>query len=435
MSNNTIRIRTTPLGDDKYLKVNLDQEFDFLEVLSLKLSQEDVYREFCSDYGVIAGRITINRGFGIPNARVSIFIPLDNEDKFNPVKKGIYPYENLNDKDSNNIRYNVLPKESEAENPCFTPVGTFPTKREVLDNDVMLEVYCKYYKFTTTTNHAGDFMIFGVPLGNYTVHLDADISDIGIASQRPYDMISKGASISRFDSTTKFSSGTNLDKLVQIKSLDSGVNVQPFWGDIESYEIGITRLDLDLNYDITPAAIFMGSIYGDKDKHSVNKRCAPRKKLGLLEEQMTNEGTIRMIRKTFNGKTEEFNVDGGEVIDEDGGPLNPLMGHYIWKITAKRYDYSFEAGFPDEDNNVQVYDNAFSGVLSSSITLLDQLYLANENGDYMITQNDELIELQDVFATQLSSNPKTYPFDVDQYSKDNIFDNSVNDTSIYGTYY
>jgi hypothetical protein len=53
----------------------------------------------------------------------------------------------------------------------------------------------------------------------------------------------------------------------------------------------------------------------------------------------------------------------------------------------------------------------------------------------MITQNDELIELQDVFATQLSSNPKTYPFDVDQYSKDNIFDNSVNDTSIYGTYY
>jgi hypothetical protein len=88
------------------------------------------------------------------------------------------------------------------------------------------------------------------------------------------------------------------------------------------------------------------------------------------------------------------------------------MGHYIWKITAKRYDYSFEAGFPDEDNNVQVYDNAFSGVLSSSITLLDQLS-----------------------SVQLSSNPKTYPFDVNEYSKDNIFDNSVNDTSIYGTYY
>ncbi len=101
-----------------------------------------------------------------------------------------------------------------------------------------------------------------------------------------------------------------------------------------------------------------------------------------------------------------------EVIDEDGTTINPLAGHYIWKVTAKRYDYSFEAGFPDENNNVQVYDNAFSGVLSSSITLLDQLS-----------------------TTQLSSNPKSYPFDVDEYVKDNIFDNRVNDTSIYGTYY
>jgi hypothetical protein len=35
-------------------------------------------------------------------------------------------------------------------------------------------------------------MIFGVPLGNYTVHVDVDISDIGIISQRPYDLISQG---------------------------------------------------------------------------------------------------------------------------------------------------------------------------------------------------------------------------------------------------
>ena len=34
-----------------------------------------------------------------------------------------------------------------------------------------------------TTNYAGDFMIFGVPLGSYTVQVDADISDIGLLSQ------------------------------------------------------------------------------------------------------------------------------------------------------------------------------------------------------------------------------------------------------------
>jgi hypothetical protein len=46
----TIRIRTTPNGEDKYIKINVEQKFDFIEVLSLKLSQEDAYRKFCSDY-------------------------------------------------------------------------------------------------------------------------------------------------------------------------------------------------------------------------------------------------------------------------------------------------------------------------------------------------------------------------------------------------
>ena len=313
-----IRIKTTPNGGDKYVKIKLEQEFDFLEVLSLNINQEDVYKRFSSDYGVIVGRVIINGGFGVPNAKVSVFIPLDNTDKNDVLKRGLYPYEKISDKDVDGIRYNLLTQDSASENECFTPIGTFPTKREVLDNDVMLEVYCKYYKYTTTTNNAGDFMIFGVPLGNHVVHLDADISDIGIASQRPYDMISKGVSSSRFDSTTKFSSGTNLDKLIQVKSLDSGVNVQPFWGDTESYEVGITRLDLDLNYDITPSAIFMGSIFGDHQKNSVNKNCRPRRQLGELKQQISSEGTIRMIRKTINNKIEEFNVEGSELIDENG---------------------------------------------------------------------------------------------------------------------
>jgi hypothetical protein len=338
MSNNTIRIRTSPLGDDKYLKVNIEQEFDFLEVLSLKLSQEDVYREFCSDYGVIAGRVTINRGFGIPNARVSIFIPIDDEDKLDPVKKGIYPYENLNDKDSNNIRYNVLPKESESENACFTPVGTFPTKREVLDNDTIMEVYEKYYKFSTTTNYAGDFLLFGVPLGTHTLHVDADISDIGIASQRPYDAISQGAPVAKYETTTKFLPGKNLDKLPQIKSANVGVNVEPFWGDVNSCEIGINRIDLDLNYDIIPCAIFTGGIFGDHGKNSINKRCRPRKKLGVLNEQITNEGTIRMIRKTLNDEIEEFNVDGGELIDEFGAWAYQIPLNLDYMVTSEYGD-------------------------------------------------------------------------------------------------
>jgi hypothetical protein len=318
MSNNTVRIRTTPNGTDKYLKVKLEQDFDFIEVLSLKISQEDAYRNFCSDYGVVTGRVIVNSGFGVPNAKVSIFIPIDEFDKSDPNILGLYPYEIVSDKDDNGVRYNLLPKSSETNNECFTPIGTFPNKRDIIDNPEMLDIFCKYYKFTTTTNYAGDFMIFGVPIGTYTIHVDADISDIGIASQRPYDSISQGTPTKFFETPTKFKGGTNLDSLIQVKSVNAGVNVQPFWGDTETCEIGITRIDLDLNYTIRPCAIFIGSIFGDNEKNSINKNCNPRKNIGTLCEQTTNEGSVEMIRETLEGDIERFDVEGGRVIDENG---------------------------------------------------------------------------------------------------------------------
>ena len=79
---NSYRIRTTP-GVDKSIRVQLDQDFESLEILSLKLFQSDVYTRRCSDYGVLVGRVSINNGFGIPNAKVSVFIPLTDEDEVN----------------------------------------------------------------------------------------------------------------------------------------------------------------------------------------------------------------------------------------------------------------------------------------------------------------------------------------------------------------
>lgn len=318
MSNKTIRIKTAPLGSDKYVKLNINQEFDFIEVLSLKISQEEAYRNFCSDYGVVAGRVVINSGFGVPNARVSIFIPIDEVDKQNPQIKGLYPFEVISDKDSDGIRYNLLPKTSETENDCFTPVGTFSSKREILDDEDMMYVYQKYYKFTTSTNDAGDFMIFGVPLGNHKLHVDLDISDMGIASQRPYDSIEQGSSPSLFDSPTKFKTGTNLDRLAQIKTANTSVNVQPFWGDIDECQVGISRVDVDMNYNVTPSAIFTGSIFGDQDKYNVNNNCVADTSVGDLCLQMASDGTIEMVRKTVFGDVEKFDVMGGRVIDENG---------------------------------------------------------------------------------------------------------------------
>lgn len=95
-----------------------------------------------------------------------------------------------------------------------------------------------------------------------------------------------------------------------------------------------------------------------------------------------------------------------EVLDQDvGNGINPMMGHYIWKIMAKRYETSHETNAPMELGNDQVYDNVFSGKLSS------------------------------VLYPTLSTDAKIYDSNADDLSQNTVYDMSKNDTNIYGTYY
>lgn len=94
-----------------------------------------------------------------------------------------------------------------------------------------------------------------------------------------------------------------------------------------------------------------------------------------------------------------------ERVDQDVSAINPLLGHYVYRLRAKRYESSFEPGAPQEPQNQQIFENSFSGKLSSNI------------------------------PGEIPSDPKSYPGDVDTESQTKVFDMTVNDTDIYGTYY
>lgn len=233
------RIRTNVGGNDNVLNVKLTQTYDTLEVLSLKIDQKNSYKIFKSDYGVVIGRVFANGGYGVPNAKVSVFIPKSGNDFFD--EELLYPYTSTTSLGNDNVRYNLLPDFVDVG--CHQDVGTFPNKRYVLDNDDIIEVFDKYYTYTTTTNNAGDYMLFGVPTGDVKLHMDVDLSDIGTLSQRPRDFLYKGYSIEQFDSPTKFKKSTNLSSLVQIMSEDKDVYVYSYWGDTSETDsdIAITR--------------------------------------------------------------------------------------------------------------------------------------------------------------------------------------------------
>ena len=125
-NNKSYRIRTKVGREaDTFLNVHLEQDYDSLEILSLKISDKDVYKLHNSDYGVIVGRVLANGNFGVPNAKISVFIPADG-DETNLEKWNLYPYTSTNTKNEKNIRYNLLPDEPVKD--CHVAVGTFPNK-------------------------------------------------------------------------------------------------------------------------------------------------------------------------------------------------------------------------------------------------------------------------------------------------------------------
>ena len=314
-NNKSYRIRTE-VGKDKSLYFKLDQKFDIIEILSLKLRQEGLYKLHTSNYGVIVGRVLANNGFGIPNAKVSVFIQLSDDDAKKNEILGLYSFNTTRDKDDKGIRYNLLP--DVPANECHKAVGTFPAKTMVLDNDIVLEVYDKYFKYTTKTNESGDYMIFGVPTGNQTVHVDLDLSDIGLLSQRPRDFVYKGYTIEQFENPNQFKGGNELSSLSQIFSQDSMVEVIPFWGDNNEGLVGISRNDVDIQFKFEPTCVFMGSVVSDNSSNGFSKKCVPTNSMGNMDELVTGNGTIEMIRKKPDGSVEEFQIQGNQLINGNG---------------------------------------------------------------------------------------------------------------------
>lgn len=350
------RIRTTP-GLDQNIRINLNQKYETLDILSLKIRQTDLYGTNCADYGVVVGRVFSNGGYGIPNARVSLFVPIEDIDEDNEVISNLYPYKSISTKDENGYRYNLLPKRQQHSG--HTPTGTFPSKQEVLTDNNVLEVFEKYYKFTAKTNNAGDFMITGVPVGTYIIHYDVDISDIGCQSLVPFDLRYEGVSEEEFENPFTFKASDNLDSLPQIISTQKTVNVEPLWGDEDLCELGITRSDFDLatqGFRIEPYALFMGGTYTDDGRNGVKVRCNVDNEMGEKCSLITTEGDIEAIRFTGQYETNEdgsvndrrpilegVNLDAS--IDENGNffvrvPMN------LKYVTTDEFGYLIETKDP-----------------------------------------------------------------------------------------
>lgn len=279
----SLRVRTN-IGDT-FLNVNLDQTYESLDILSLKIYQKDVYRLFDADYGIIVGRVT-GQDVGIPNCRISVFIPTDEETIIGPTKiddikkieaATLYPYQTVFDKDGNGKIYNLLPKyrrfrglngypanEYGIGATPKTPVGSFFEKEEILSNESIAYVYDKYYKFSTLTNESGDYILVVPANRTYTVNMSCDITDIGKFSTTPELLKSENnlPDIYFTNDGLNINPEIPLERLPNIDIQNQTIYVKPLWSqNTDNTNVGINRLDFRILKKISPYVTVFGNFF------------------------------------------------------------------------------------------------------------------------------------------------------------------------------
>jgi hypothetical protein len=163
--------------------------------------------------------------------------------------------------------------------------------------------------------------------------------------------------------------------------------IHQYGTEIDYYSSGYNLTEHDFVYGEDPT-----SKYKDPIRMimclNLNENAIVMQKFGLVaEDEVTGFMSIDSFHQAMSGDDKEpksgdvFNLieygsrdrPGGregkwfeitERLEQDVSQINPIIGHYIWLIKAKRFEYSYEPGLSGERVQDQVYDDAFSGVLT-----------------------------------------------------------------------
>lgn len=109
-----------------------------------------------------------------------------------------------------------------------------------------------------------------------------------------------------------------------------------------------------------------------------------------------------------------------ERVDQKGGTANQLLGHYVWMIQAKRFDYSYEPQAPREAKMDQVYDNKSDGYLNNLPKILE----TKTYTQFVDKDSEQVFD----YATNPQSNTNVYG----DYEDTNILVNLIGVTNTTG---
>ena len=369
------RVKTKIVPEqNQYLKVNIEQNFDVLDILTLSIYGTDTYPNPCSDWGVIMGRVVDNNSFPMENVKVGYVLPLDEIDSNDIIISSIY-------NDIMGSDYPLLPKYKVNKN--HYPVGGFPSEDEVMANSALEYVYKKYFKYVASTNQNGDYVILGIPLGSGNLLMNFDSTDAGSLSTTPTQQLATGqkeksdfkkdqqinaspinanggqlvtgntqgqitqlgningkgeggvtiivvtgatASVGG-DINLSNQSGDNISVIQKqvpndnkansagtLISRGSKIQVKSFFGDDDQCEIGINRYDFKLDYKYQPCNYIIGSFYSDFNVFNSAVPTYSVNNISLAASKQNMGGRVAFLLDGFD----EINPDISAEVAPDG---------------------------------------------------------------------------------------------------------------------
>jgi hypothetical protein len=140
---------------------------------------------------------------------------------------------------------------------------------------------------------------------------------------------------------------------------------------------------------------------------------------------------LKQYGNTRPGNREGKFFEVTTIDDQDIAEMNYLGAHYMWRLRARRLDYSFEPGLPLIRGNDQVFDNARSGKITEE-TISNALTLNDSETEVGLNDSASFLSLFSQLSTMYPT--KAYEQDINVTSEQMVFDQRVNNTDIYGLY-
>jgi hypothetical protein len=316
--------------DDIYLDIDIVKTFDFLDTLTIRNVLQGEWSDQESSTGVIVGRLVAIQKISDENGN-KIEIPLKNcpVSIFNPSDTFQSPSDI--DDDGNRLSLNVLASAKEEE--YFDKIS-YKTDLNFLRDYSNVENIPSHFKYTSTTNENGEFVMYDVPVGTQTFIIEVDLLKQGLSKDE--------VALNFFSYPAE--ENPIVDTVPHYVYKQFQVNVLPSWGIFASgytfYNFRIPNLDLRkwCTYIVPPISYKTKTIEENYFSGKV------RNPLQVLVRDMTKENfEIKKIQVAEVFDIYERDYDQNFMWSNEISQLKDKAefrtdGFHIFKLPANLYD-------------------------------------------------------------------------------------------------